>query len=130
MSEFQLGQRGLRMDAPQAGDIVTVKLKPCPRQTFNIAGALLGSAALASTVEDESKNPHHYRHTAIWRVIAANGGQAVVEQLSGYSNGRREVWAIDAHDWFDATDLWAAMEEADRDEADKDDPNSRRADTS
>ena len=52
------------------------------------------------------------RHTAIWRVIAANGGQAIVEQATGYSKGRREVWAIDAHRWFEASELLEAIEEA------------------
>ena len=99
MSDFAIGRKGLELDAPSAGDIVTVKLKPCPPRRNHI--------------EDESKNPQHYRHTAIWRVIAANGGQAVVEQVTdGYGKGRCEVWAIDAHRWFEASELLKAIEEA------------------
>ena len=102
MSDFAIGRKGLELDAPSAGDIVTVKLKPCPRRDL-IAGMF-----------DESENPRHYRHIAIWRVIAANDGQAVVEQVTDgyYGKGRREVWAIDAHRWFEASELLKAIEEA------------------
>lgn len=109
MGEFQLGQKGLQLAAPTAGDIVSVRLKPCPRRNFDLASALFGGT-LQSHVEDESKNPQHYRHTNIWRVVAANGGHAVVEALMSYDKGRREVWPIDAHDWFDASELFEALD--------------------
>jgi tRNA G37 N-methylase Trm5 len=112
MRDFALGQVGLELDAPSAGDIVTVKLKPCPRRNMMAEVFLQPHLKVRDLVEDESKNPQHYRHTAIWRVIAANGGQAVVEQVTdGYGKGRREVWAIDAHRWFEASELLAALEE-------------------
>ena len=117
MSEFAIGRKGLELDAPSAGEIVTVKLRPCPRR--DLSASLFGAMTqphvkVRDHVEDESKNPHHYRHTAVWRVIAANGGQAVVEQATGYDKGRREVWAIDAHRWFEASDLLEAIQEAER----------------
>ena len=118
MSDFAIGRKGLELDAPAAGEIVTVKLKPCPRR--DIIGSMSASphTRVHDHVEGESKNPHHYRHTAVWRIVAANGGQAVVEQATGYGKGRREVWAIDAHRWFEASDLMEAIEEAERVEQD------------
>ena len=116
MSDFAIGRKGLELDAPSVGDIVTVKLKPCPRR--DLSASMFGTMMqphlkVRDHIEDESKNPQHYRHTAIWRVIAANGGQAVVEQVTdGYGKGRREVWAIDAHRWFEASELLEAIEEA------------------
>ena len=116
MSDFAIGCKGLELDAPSAGDIVTVKLKPCPRRDLSASmfGAMMQPhLKVRDHIEDESKNPQHYRHTAIWRVIAANGGQAVVEEVAnGYSKARREVWAIDAHRWFEASELLEAIEEA------------------
>ena len=113
MDDFAIGRKGLELDAPAAGEIVTVKLKPCPRRDL-FASLTQPHLKGRDLVEDESKNPHHYRHTSVWRVVAANGGQAVVEQATGHDKGRREVWAIDAHRWFEASDLLEAIEEAER----------------
>ena len=113
--DFRLGAKGLKLDAPVSGDVVTVKLKPCPRKRIDF-GSMFSSPHLKvhDDIEDESKNPQHYRHTAIWRVLATNGGQAVVEQATGgYGKGRREVWAVDAHDWYEASELLAALEDDD-----------------
>lgn len=117
MSEFQIGRKGLKLDAPEAGDVVTVKLKPCPRKRMDSESIFHGPRQphqrSRDGIEDESKLPQHYRHTNVWRVVATNGGQAVVEQATkGYGHGRREVWAIDAHDWYEASELLAALEQA------------------
>lgn len=108
MTQFGSAQ-GLRLDAPSPGDIVTVRVKrrptkPIPRGDFGLL--VLGSES------DEADNPQHYRMTNIWRVIATNGGQAVVEALQGYNKGRREMWPIGLHEWFEAGELWDAMNEA------------------
>lgn len=99
-TKFGEGRRGLRLDAPQAGDIVTVRIKrqPNPPSPFDFFA-----------MQDEADNPQHYRMTGIWRVIATNGGQAVVEGLDGYTKGRREMWPIALHEWFEASDLASAL---------------------
>lgn len=86
---------GLELEAPSPGDIVSVRLKPCP------------GTGLTSVIEDQSTNPQHYRHTALWRVVAINGAHAVVEALT--ESHRRELWVVNQHRWFDATELWEAL---------------------
>lgn len=113
MTDFALGLHGLELDAPSAGDIVTVKLKPYSRPENPVASLFTQPhLKTADRTYDESKNPHHYRHTTVLRVLAANAGQAVVEHAFGHDKGRREIWAIDAHRWFEASELLAVLETA------------------
>lgn len=104
-ADFEIGRKGLRMEAPAAGDIVTVKVKRRPRRDTSTFGGL----SLIEGDTDEADNPQHYRMTAIWRVVAVNGGQAVVEGVEGYSKGRREVWPVSLHEWFEASELYEAL---------------------
>lgn len=101
---------GLKLDAPEAGDIVTVRVKRRPKQQGNEGVYGAGPLSLfAHGDTDEADNPQHYRMTALWRVVAVNGGQAVVESMSGYATGRREVWPIALHEWFEASELADAL---------------------
>ena len=63
MSDFALGRKGLKLDAPAAGDVVTVKLKPCPRKRMNFESLFGGvhqpHLKQRDDIEDESKNPQH-----------------------------------------------------------------------
>lgn len=103
-------RKGLRLDAPEPGDIVTVKVKRQPkRETPAIP---FGAEVMFGRTTDEADNPQHYRMTGLWRVIAVNGGQAVVEGLEGYVDGRREIWPISLHEWFEASELYEAMQGA------------------
>lgn len=109
---FQVGMRGLRLEAPEVGDIVTVRVKRRPQQERHHNPAVsFGGLRLFDTEGDEADNPQHYRMTALLRVIAVNGGQAAVEFIGdGYNKGRREVWPIALHEWFEAGDLFEAMQ--------------------
>lgn len=104
--------RGLRLDAPTAGDIVTVRVKPRPKHEPHPG---IGPLALLTGIShgDEAHNPQHYRMNNVWKVLAVNGGQAVVEGRLGYSKGKRELWSIAHHEWFEASDLLAALEAED-----------------
>jgi hypothetical protein len=102
---------GLRLDAPEPGDIVTVKVRQRPQASPAPAyGERPPSFSLfGSGDRDEADNPQHYRMTGLWKVLAVNGGQAVVESLGGYNAGRREMWPIHLHEWFEASELAAAL---------------------
>jgi hypothetical protein len=102
---------GLKLDAPEPGDIVTVCVKPRPKQSQSGYGGG-GLLSLIGNTEDEAFSPQHYRMTTVWEVIATNGGQAVVKALNGYPADRREMWPIALHDWFEASELWAALNAA------------------
>lgn len=98
---------GLELDAPSPGDIVTVRIRP-PKvlpQGRPQPGLMFGTHDWW-----EWENPQHYRHTTIWRVVAVNGGQAVVEAASKQRDTGREVWPIALHRWFEASTLLEAME--------------------
>lgn len=105
---------GLELDAPSPGDIVTVLIRPpsvkAPAPTAHPLSALFGEMCRE---RPEHENIYHYRHTSIWSVLATNGGQAVVKALTGYDKDQRhpEIWTIKDHRWFDASSLWAAMQE-------------------
>lgn len=109
-SKIAPSRKGLRLDAPEPGDIVTVKVKRRPRQenAMNPFGPVL----TIGRDSDEADNPQHYRMTGLWRVIAVNGGQAVVEGIDGYVAERREIWPISLHEWFEASELYEAMQGA------------------
>lgn len=81
-----ISKTGLRLDDPNVGDCVTVRVKG-----------------------PEGRNPHHYRQTTVLRVIAVNAAHVVVEFTEGDHSGRREVWARDEHDFYDADELSVAM---------------------
>lgn len=58
------------------------------------------------------ENINHYRVTGLWRVVSVNGGHAVVENVYGNWDGKeksRELWTIQHHRWFDATELYQAL---------------------
>ena len=112
MSDFLNPSRtGLRLDAPEPGDIVTVRVKHRPKtgNTQPSYGSQHPISLFTREDRDEADNPQHYRMTALWRVIAVNGGQAVVESLTGYDVGRREVWPVALHEWFEASELYEAF---------------------
>lgn len=112
MSTTMTSSLGLRLDAPLPGDIVTVKVRrrPAPK-----AGGGLSSGSMLTAVfgrdDDEADSAQHYRMNDVWRVVAVNGGQAVVEcaRPGSYNAGRREVWSIAHHEWFEASELLAAL---------------------
>lgn len=116
MAEIGLSPRGLELEAPQPGDIVTVLIRPPSTKAMATAEgwrprlSLFGGLGFESEWA-EHENPQHYRVTRIWRVVAVNGAQAVVQALTGYDawKGKRETWPIARHRWFDATELWRAM---------------------
>lgn len=83
-------------------------MRPAPAQPREHRDSLL--AQLVGTREDEAYAPQHYRINAIWRVLAVNAGQAVVECVTGYDKGRRQTWSIAHHVWFEASDLLEALE--------------------
>jgi hypothetical protein len=109
VTEQMLSRKGLRLTAPEVGDYVTVRVRRQPKREGTlgyggIVAAMYGDA-------DEADAPQHYRINAIWRVVAVNGGQAVVECVTGYEKGkRREIWSIAHHEWFEASDLFDALE--------------------
>ncbi len=104
--------KGLRLDAPTAGDIVTVRVKRRPKHEAAQPGPL---ALLVGVGHggDEADNPQHYRMNTLWRVLAVNAGQAVVECVYGYGKNRREIWSVAHHEWFEASELLAALEKKD-----------------
>lgn len=118
-----IGKTGLRLTAPQAGDVVTVRVKSNPKS--EIVGDRSGG--LRAAVIDGAKNPHHYRMTTIFKVVAVNGGQAVVERLTGYRPGARECWPIGLHEWFEASELFAALGEEPSDSASDESEASQKA---
>ena len=103
MTEFS--PTGLRLDAPSPGDIVTVRVKRRPKTATQPSHVeqLLGVRTI-----DDADNPQHYRMNNIWRVRAVNGGQAVVECLTSTMH-KPDVWSIVHHEWFEASELWAAL---------------------
>lgn len=112
MSDITLGKCGLELDAPSPGDIVTVLIRPPSVKSPAPAGPSLYNGLFGHREWAEHENPQHYRINAIWRVDAVNGAQAVVTALTGHAVGRREVWSIRHHRWFDASELWAALQPA------------------
>ncbi len=101
-----LTRRGLRLECPSPGDIVTVRVKPRPRFTDFSSINPFG-------VEDGAYNPDHYRMNNIWRVLALNGGHIVVEQINkGYRQGRRETWTVHLHEWYEASELLEVLNSA------------------
>jgi hypothetical protein len=108
MENVMLSRRGLRLDAPQVGDVVTVRVKPRPKmeRTYSAGDTL---TSLLGGREDEAFSPQHYRMNGLWRVKAVNGGQAVVEQLLSSVERKPEIWSIAHHEWFEASDLLDAM---------------------
>lgn len=127
---FRPGRKGLELDAPEAGDVVTVRVRPpsAPQRAMAGAGSPVEGLMRAYGLGDgrdypEWESPQHYRHTSFWRVLAVNGGHAVVRQLAGYDDGRVETWPVFAHLWFEASELWeaygrGALAKAERDLAD------------
>lgn len=114
MSDFRLGQKGLEMNAPQAGDIVTVHVRPRTRSADRDRSLSIG--ILTRSDQDEAELAQHYAMTAIWTVIAANGGQAVIEQVhppvkpgSWGWDFRRRVFPIHRYRWFEASALLDAV---------------------
>lgn len=108
---MELKQTGLKLSAPQVGDIVTIRIKPQSSQkesTLSMRGGLF----VSTDRPPEHENPNHYKHTSIWRVVAVNGNHAVVERAHGGSK-RREMMPIDLHHWYEASELLAAIQEAD-----------------
>lgn len=101
---------GLRLDAPSPGDVVTVRVRRRPKQENQspFGGGLLSMVGRDS---DEADNAQHYRMNDIWRVVAVNGAQAVVESArpGSYNFGKREVWSVAHHEWFEASELLAAL---------------------
>lgn len=101
---------GLELEAPAPGDIVTVQIRP----PAHYKPGMPPPSFMGQWQERwEHENPHHYRTTSIWRVLAVNGGQAVVKAIGGFDKGKLETWGIRQHRWFDASELFAAMEKAD-----------------
>ena len=113
-NQFAPSAKGIMLDRPEAGDIVTVKVKPKPvaKPDHQVAG--FGAILLDRADIDEAYNAQHYRHTSIFEVLAVNGGQAVVKRLTGYSVGTVEVWPISLHYWFEAKELFDAMPKAEK----------------
>ena len=109
MTEIFTSSKGLKLDAPTVGDIVTVRIKRRPKhETLNPSPLAL----LTGTNHDEADSPQHYRINNLWKVLAVNGGQAVVKCLSdGYYNKRKEIWSISHHEWFEAGDLFEIFKE-------------------
>lgn len=95
-----VSKKGLKLDAPEPGDVVSVRVR---KQTQRKSHPLFGEMG------DGAENPQHYRMTELFRVVAVNGGSAVVEALGPHIKGRREVWPIALHDWFEASELAAAL---------------------
>lgn len=67
---------------PMPGDIVTVRVR-------------------------NTDNAQHYRHAAIWKVLAVNQGTALVTKVAGFTSGdaKEELWPIACHYWYPATGL-------------------------
>lgn len=108
-NQFAPSAKGIRLDRPEAGDIVTVKVKPNPTAKQDHQTTGFGGIVLARNDVDGAYNAQHYRHTTIFEVVAVNGGQAVVKRLTGYSPGTVEVWPISLHFWFEAKELYDAI---------------------
>lgn len=104
---------GLELESPSPGDLVTVRVRP-PRH-YKPGMPPPSHLMLGHPEYWEFENPQHYRHTAIWRVVSINAGHAVVEvhrPRFDHQKGR-EVWPIAAHQWFDASELAAALDDDD-----------------
>lgn len=105
--------RGLQLDAPSPGDVVSVKIKPPAERKQKVSAAYTMPRLLAVNDIPDHENIHHYRVNAIWRVISANGSHAVVQGLTRPYASYREAWVIDHHLWFDAQELYEALVGAD-----------------
>ena len=105
----QMSSAGILLDCPSPGDIVTVRVKRQPKRDHSQSLYPSPIAMLVGEDRDEADNPQHYRMNAIWRVVASNAGQAVVEKLTGYDIGKREIWSVSHHEWFEASELYSAL---------------------
>lgn len=108
-SQF-VSSKGIRLEVLTPGDIVTVKVKPRPQHETTTPSPL---ALLVGDTKDEADSPQHYRMNNLWRVLAVNAGQVVIECVHGYAKGRREIWSISHHKWFEASELLEALEQGD-----------------
>lgn len=111
MTSVTFSNVGLKLDAPSPGDIVTVRIKPRPKRKSHSGHSRdeLGVRLGRDLDEDEATNAQHYRMNAIFKVIATNGGHAVVERMTGWDIGRRDTWPIALHDWYEASELLTLM---------------------
>ncbi len=116
-----ISARGLRIDVPEVGDIVTVKIKPPSgaKVSAHTRPTLLDMIGGGSNERPEHENIHHYRINAIWEVVAVNGGHTVVRPVwTAYGReSRAELWVTAHHEWYDASDLYAALKLAEVDHA-------------
>jgi hypothetical protein len=92
--------KGLKLDALHSGDIISVKLK---KQSVH------KSHSEENVSTDQHLNAQHYRMTNLFEVVSANAGQVAVKRLTGYGSGDIEVWPIHLHEFFEASDLFAAV---------------------
>ena len=105
---MHLTQSELELDTPSPGDIVTVRIRPPKAAHKALAGLIEPLGRGLSPPNHENIN--HYRHTAIWEVLAVNGAHAVVRARTGYGVGHEaEIWPIAMHRWFEAGELLAAV---------------------
>lgn len=109
---------GLELDAPEAGDIVSVLIRPPAKKRGPTAPSIFGPGLFGREEQAEHENPQHYRVTNLWRVVAVNGGHAVVKAVHGDNvKDPPEMWAIAHHRWFNASELHAALSAVDSEPA-------------
>ena len=113
MSNFALGRKGLELDAPQVGEIVSMHVRPRSKpRSDSYSDSYSGIGVLVRSDHDEAESPQHYAMTTLWKVLATNGGQVVVEQAwpvikpdSWDWKFRRRMFPVHLYRWFEASAL-------------------------
>lgn len=97
---------GLRLDVPMVGDIVTVKVKRQPfEQNFAVHNC---NITMTGGMKDQANNPDNWKMNNLFVVRGINASQAVVEAIQ-YDKGKKYVWPIHLHEWYEASELADAL---------------------